>query len=169
MKYLLAILLSFSLLDASAQISVYEGTWHYQNGSERFIVQIWKEGADFFGHYKKIIVDGNGNQTSVIYNSHKTYDTGFVYPFTILMDGRGNSGLSGLIFDTTIAGNPEQFRQGLLDMKITQQGVPGCTSCTTLASWKVSNIEGLKVGIDPAFSVPSNITLTKVSNTINLD
>lgn len=169
MRYLLLILLSCFLIDASAQAGAYEGTWQHDNGNEQFVVQIWKENDVYLGHYKKIIVDSDGKEVSIVYNSRRVYDSGYVLPFVIYTGYSEGYGISGVFHDNTIAGYTENFKRGRIDIIITQQVLPDCTSCVILADWKVRPTEGMKYGVEPPFSVPTDITLTKVSNTVVWD
>ena len=203
MKTIITLLfvLSISIYSNAQQLTqTYPGTWHYQNGNQLFIVKIWQDGQKMKGHYKMITVDGNGNQTGVVYNSRRDYGYGNRLPYILL--GSVNNELSGVFGDNTIAStgmkmevspNPnatwsDDFKQNLgvdarflkitgydrdykpgeFEMKIIPF-LPGCTSCVVAATWKVSDTPGMKVGQDPPFSVPTNITLTKVSETITLD
>ena len=169
MKTIITLLfvLSISIYSNAQQLTqTYPGTWHYQNGNQLFIVKIWQDGQKMKVHYKMITVDGNGNQTGVVYNSRRDYGYGNRLPHILL--GSVNNELSGVFGDNTITGYDRDYKPGEFEMKIIPF-LPGCTSCVVAATWKVSDTPGMKVGQDPPFSVPTNITLTKVSETITLD
>ena len=141
----------------------YPGTWHYQNGNELFIVKIWQEGTTYKGHYKMLSV----NSGDIIYTSRKSYGN-TVFPPTIIGYANATDGLSGSLCDNTIIGLDEDCREGKFQMKLGLY-TPGCNNCTITATWKVSDTQGLKVGSEPNFSVPVNVTLIKVSNYVFWD
>lgn len=148
---------------ANGMTATYTGTWQYDNNNERFIVKIWLDANDYRAHYKKIRINNN----ATIYNSRKQYGDGFVFP-PVISGNLYNNILSGSLCDNTIANNPEDCRDGKFEMKMNQM-VQGCQACVVKARWKVSSTGGLMVGTPPPFSVPLDIELTKVSNTITLD
>lgn len=152
---------------ANGITATYTGTWQYDNGNQRFIVKIWQEGNYYKGHYKKVQLN-NGTVTNTIYNSNKLYQNGGRLPFTISGKTGIQYGLSGLVYDNTIIGNAEDFQEGNLQMKMNQM-VQGCQTCAVKSSWKVTSTGGMTVGTPPPFSVPLDIEITKVSNTITLD
>jgi len=178
MKNILFLLLAFTLMSLSVSESgskmnqqtvsqSYPGTWHYQNGNRLFIVKIWQDGEHFLGHYKMVQVN-NGVPGTIIYNSRRVYANGEIFPFGIATRYINNFGLSGFIYDNTIANNDEDYKSGNLEIRINQF-LPGCQNCTVTATWKVFKGTGMIVGTNYPFSVPTDITLTKVSDTVVWD
>ena len=117
-KKILYLLLVFALggsnkaTPQSAVASPYEGTWHYQDGNELFIVSLWKEDdGTFSGYYKKTEYN-NGVIGATIFNSRKVYDDGFVFPPVISGSFDMQYGVSGTIYDNTIENNTEDFKSG---------------------------------------------------------
>jgi hypothetical protein len=125
--------------DLNVSSQSYPGTWHYQNEDRLFIVKIWQDGEEFLGHYKMVEVN-NGVLGNTIYNSRRNYGNGAVLPFTISANQSAQYGLAGFIYDNTIINNPNDFKKADFQMKVTQQGLPGCATCTTTAFWKVDEI-----------------------------
>ncbi|QYJ67365.1 hypothetical protein [Flavobacterium litorale] len=172
--YKISLLLTLTLCgtnEIKAQFTIespYEGTWHYQDGNELFIVSLWKEqNGTFNGHYKKTEYS-NGTIGATIFNSNKTYNNGFKFDTIIFGNFNLITGtLSGSIHDNTIENNPEDYKSGRFRMKITSN----CTNCPTTATWKVEERPGLRIdGIFiPGFSIPTDVVLTKVSDEIDLD
>jgi hypothetical protein len=153
--------------DLNVSSRSYAGTWHYQNGDRLFIVKIWQDGEEFLGHYKMVEVN-NGIPGAIIYNSRHLYANGQIFPFGITTTYVNNFGLSGFIYDNTIANNDEDYKSGNLQICINQF-LPGCQNCSVTATWKVFKETGMIVGTNYPFSVPTDITLTKVSDTVVWD
>lgn len=149
--------------------SIFEGTWQYQNGNEVFIVKIWEEDNVMLGYYKKITTDASGNQTSLIFTSRKDYGNGDYYLDHSIYGDVSETELNALFDDNTMANSEYNIKRGYLNMKILQQGLPGCTTCTTTATWKITEKRGLRVNYVEGFSVPTDIVLTKVSNEVVFD
>ncbi|NDI97517.1 hypothetical protein GWA97_00315 [Flavobacterium sp. LaA7.5] len=154
---------------ATAQLtptpSPYEGTWHYQDGNELFVVSLWKENdGSFRGYYKKTAYT-NGTIGATIFNSRKVYSDGFVFPPVIYARFHSGSGVSGIVHDNTIENNPEDFKDGVLRMKI----ISDCTNCPVTATWKIDEESGLRVDFIEGFSIPTDVILTKVSDEIDLE
>src|SRR5690606_31493066 len=78
-------------------------------------------------------------------------------------------GLSGFVYDNTISGYNDQ-KMGDFQMKINPETL-SCSNCNITAFWKVSEpmFRDLIVEQEPPFSIPTDIILTKVSNTVTLD
>ncbi|QYJ67363.1 DUF6705 family protein [Flavobacterium litorale] len=171
--YKISLLLTLTLCgtnEIKAQFTIaspYEGTWHYQDGNELFVVSLWKEDdGKFRGYYKKVEYN-NGTIGATILNSRKVYDDGFVFPPTIYGRFHLGSGISGLLHDNTIENNPEDFKDGILRMKINSDS--NCTNCPVKATWKIEEESGIRVNFIEGFSIPTDVILTKVSDEINLD
>ena len=167
LKYILLLVISLALFPevfAQQLTQTYPGTWNYQNGNQVFVVKIWQDGNTFKGHYKMTVI----NSGTTIYNSRRQFGDGIFFPPTIVGYANTQNGLSGSICDNTILGYTEDCLEGNFQMKIIPF-LPGCTSCVVTATWKVSDTPGMKVGQDPPFSVPTNITLTKVSDQVVWD
>lgn len=146
--------------------SPYEGTWHYANGNELFIVSLWKENdGSFEGYYKKMEYN-NGTIGNTIFNSRKVYNNGAVFPSTIYGSFYAGNGISGSICDNTMENNPEDCKSGRFEMLIIEDN---CGNCPLTATWKVEEVSGLRVDFIPGFSIPTDVILTKVSNDIDVD
>lgn len=166
--YIAFILLSSTAaLNAQVLINLHKGTWQYQNGNQVFVVSIWDEVQEgqtvVLGHYKMITVDSNGNQTGTIYNSRKYWGTSTTYyPYAIYMGTYDGMDEGGIIKDNTV-NTPRGFIQGSLRMTIQPNSSP------STAHWTVGEEpDAFDLG-EPDFNIPTDIILTKVSNTINLD
>jgi len=168
-KGLLAIFLVFSSLVLHAQqvTNIFPGTWQYDNGNQRFIVKIWHQNSMYYGHYKMVQLN-NGIPGNTIFDSRQVYPNGAQFSSTIYTKAYSNIELSGFIDDNTIIGNDEDFKTG--DLQITLNQIPGCLTCTPFtATWKVTKTHGAIVGLNLPFSVPTDIVLTKVSDTVTWD
>lgn len=149
------------------QQDIFAGTWTYQNGNEVFIVALWRIADGYKGHYKKIIVDANGNQVSVVYDSNKEIgDTGQNWPFAIgTGDITQDYRIGGTVYDNTVTNTPNAG--GFIDGKLTMQVLnPTCFTtptigCSLQAQWTVKKMSGLKHPDEPDFNIPTNIILTK--------
>jgi hypothetical protein len=152
----------------SQQVSpTYTGTWHYDNGNQRFIVKIWQENEDFLGHYK-IIGLNNGVPGNTILDSRQLYPHGQRFDHVVYAGFSEEFGLSGFIYDNTIIGNDSTFKRGDLHMKMIM--VPqNCQGCVVTAAWKITKPHGMIIGINHDFSIPTDVILTKVSNTVTWD
>ena len=160
----IVLLLFVSSSTIIAQADAYTGTWHYVDGNELFIVSLWQDNdGSFSGYYKKVEYS-NGIQGNVIFNSRIIYNNGIIYPPTIYGKLSGN-GISGIISDNTIEGYVDDSKFGILYLEINNT----CNNCPYTAIWKVSERPGLRVGFVPGFSVPTDVILTKVSNTVDLN
>jgi hypothetical protein len=176
MKKALFFLMSITLMSvsskqdtaASQQSNPFLGTWQHQEANNNFIVSIWQDNEGIVkGHYKMITVNSNGVQTGVVYNSKKEIgSSGYNWPHVLYAGQYDNNYIiGGNIIDNTV-NNPRGFIEGQFSMKTT--GVL-CTSCPQTAVWKVKKDQGLREPGEPEFNVPTDITLTKVSSTINPD
>ena len=166
---LLILLVSLSAaLNAQEITNTFPGTWHYDNGNQRFIVKIWQEGNYLRGHYKMVSM-ANNSFVSVIYDSKKAHqnEDGLFFPPTIFGELDMEINLYGGVCDNTIIGNPHDCKRGQLRMKM--EYFSGCTTCPVTATWEVTEYQGMRVGELIPFNIPTNITLTKVSDTVNLD
>ncbi len=167
--YLLIVFALSSTNKATAQLiptpSPYEGTWHYQDGNELFIVSLWKgDDGKFDGYYKKTAYT-NGVIGTVIFNSRKVYSNGMIFPPVISGSFDIQYGVSGTIYDNTIENNPEDFKTGRFRMQINNN----CSNCTLTATWKVEEVSGMRYNFVEGFSIPTDVILTKVSDEIDLE
>ncbi|QYJ67366.1 hypothetical protein [Flavobacterium litorale] len=161
------VLAQFVPVNPSAPSSPYEGTWHYIDGNELFVVSLWKEDdGKFRGYYKKV-EHNNGIIGATIFNSRKVNIHGFVFPPVIFGSFHNLYGLSGSIRDNTIQNNAEDFKGGRFRMQINSD--TNCTNCPVTATWKVEETSGLRVDYVLGYSIPTDIILTKVSDEIDLD
>ncbi|QYJ67368.1 DUF6705 family protein [Flavobacterium litorale] len=160
------VMAQFVPINPSTPSSPYEGTWHYQDGNELFIVSLWKEDSgDFRGHYKKVEYN-NGTIGATILNSRKVYNDGFVFPPVIYGDFNSATGVSGVICDNTLDNNLYDCKDGRLQIQINSN----CTNCPVTAIWKIEEVPGLRIeGFISGFSIPTDVVLTKVSDEIDLD
>ncbi|QEK52455.1 hypothetical protein FYC62_12925 [Pedobacter aquae] len=167
MKKVIIVLLSLIYSITAYSQDILAGIWKYQNNSEVFIVNIWKVTDGYRGHYKKITVDVNGNQVSVVYDSNKEIgDTGHNWPSTISAGSLSQDySTGGTIYDNTVTNSPNAggFIEGLCRIKILN---PNCynsngNTCALQAEWMVKRGPGLYNPAEPPYSVPTNIILTK--------
>lgn len=151
-------------------VSVFPGTWHSQNGNTLFVVSLWQEANNkIAGHYKMVECN-NGIIGNVLYRSNKIYEGGFKFPSMIYVGKSTFSEMSGFVDDNTITSQYVNFITGILEIKLTQPTITGCTNCTIQATWKVTRpTGGFRFGEPIPFNIPTDIVLTKVSSTINLD
>lgn len=68
---------------------------------------------------------------------------------------------SGSIIDNTVV-NERGFIEEILTFEIE-------SFASDTAHWKISKMQGVRALREPEFNIPIDITLTKVSNTINPD
>lgn len=144
------------------QLNPLKGTWEYQNGNEKFIVSIWEDNEGITkGHYKLVSISNTGE--NIIYNSKKQFGSSNIdWPYTIYL---GTDIFSGIISDNTV-NNVRGFIDGQITLTMLQQQ---CSTCVLTMQWEVKKSQGLREPNEPDFNIPTNITLTKVSNTVNLD
>ena len=166
MKLITNILLLLTCLRLNAQTSP-AGTWHSINGNQVFIIKLWHdEGNSYLGHYEMREFN-NGVIGNLIFTSRKQNSYGFYFPPTIY-GSYYNFKMGGTLCDNTIIGDDDDCKRGAFLMSFT--GVlSGCTTCNETASWKVTQPEGLRVGIELPYSIPTDAVLTKVSNTVTFD
>jgi len=150
------------------------GTWKYQNGSQTFLVRLWKVTKEPYsatgnpvyyideirGHYKLVENYGLPNET-IIYTSEKNIGvTGSPWPCVIFADATVPNILHGRLYD--VAGplnvNYQMGVFGYVDMVI----LPGSPA---QASWKVEPAKKEWFAADEPrdFTIPTNVTLTKVN------
>ncbi|WP_452220253.1 DUF6705 family protein [Lacinutrix salivirga] len=144
------------------QNNPFIGTWKYQNGNEVFIINLFTNlENEIIGHYKKVIIDNNGNIISEIYNSNKELgSTNQNWPYTIFLGQfNGENSIGGVITDNTIINAPRSFYKGKLKMRIQDSN---CSTCLVTAVWKVEKNQGFKSPNEPDFSMPTDIILTKI-------
>ena len=162
------IIIAFLVLQSGRAVSnvqrgpdAYEGTWHYQNGNQVFVVSLWQDNEGYKGHYKLINVNSNGNQISEVYNSVKPYaGTGPIWPHVINIGIPQQGITSGVITDNTFS-ELGYFLRGGVKLTLLTSNNP------LTAQWIVFKPEGLRPANEPEFNIPTDIVLTKVSNTIN--
>lgn len=163
------LLLQISLLllagnsEIYAQRNSYEGTWHYQDGNELFIVSLWEDGNDLLGHYKRVVIDGNGNILNTIYNSNKLVNGSNDIKWSPVINATiHNSSATGMFLDNTINSANYTCLSGEIKLNISQI-IP------YTIHWQAIKGRGLDSSNEPNLSIPTDIVLTKVSNTVNLD
>jgi hypothetical protein len=170
-KKIIIFALMLAGFSVQAQFNPYVGTWQYKNGNEVFIVKLWEENNVVLGYYKKITVDNNGNQTSLVFTSRIDYGNGdYFLPYTIY-GTVSTDGINAGFRDNTMTNIDSDYKDGKLHMKITNfgnYGPPGCNDCTT-ATWKVTDTGGMYVNFVEGFSVPTDIVLTKLSDQVVFD
>ncbi|RYE56820.1 MAG: hypothetical protein EOP48_07170 [Sphingobacteriales bacterium] len=145
------------------QADMFSGTWKYQNGQEVFIVSLWRTTEGYRGHYKKISVDANGNQISVVYDSNKLIgNTTTNWPYVIYAGNASQQNeIGAVITDNTVTNTPNAggFVDGYLDMKVLNPNcfAPPTTSCALQAQWAVKKRQGLRHPNEPDFNIPTNL------------
>ena len=165
-KLILIPVVSLIYLSAISQ-DMFAGTWKNQTANEVFIVTLWKAPNGYQGHYKKIIVDTNGNEVSVVYNSNKPIgnSTSYYWPMVIYSGNVSqNNKIGGTIIDNTVINpvNEGGFISGRFVMRILN---PACvnpgSSCVLQTQWTVKKGSGLRHENEPDFNLPTDIILTK--------
>lgn len=163
---LLTSIFSVSAFNQIPQQDIFTGTWKYQNGNEVFLVALWKTTDGYKGHYKKILVDANGNQISVVYDSNKPIGNSTTnWPFVIYAGNFSQDyEIGAIVTDNSVTNTPNGcgFIDGYLDMKILN---PQCytprSTCSLQAQWKVKKRPGLQHPDEPPFKIPTDIVLIK--------
>jgi hypothetical protein len=146
---------------------MFSGTWKHQSGQEVFIVSLWRTAEGYRGHYKKITVDANGNQISVVYDSNKPIgNTTTKWPYVIYAGNASSQNeIGAVITDNSVTKTPNAggFIEGYLEMKVLNPTcfTPPTNSCTLQAQWTVKKKQGLRHPNEPDFNIPTNIVLTK--------
>lgn len=170
MKNIIIIILTILIgFRSNSQVNpaIITGTWKYQNGSEVFIVNIWKNTDAYTGHYKKILVDANGNQISEIYNSNKPYKGSSTegLPYTIRLGFISpDYSVRALLLDNTFTSfiyRGEYVRGDLAITILNPECFNAGTNCPLQAKWLVTIPKGLRNPDTPDFSVPTDIILIK--------
>ena len=180
MKYLITIFLfaiilsSFShrekddsLKKEQPPYDIIAGTWKHLIDNEAFIVEIWKAADGYNGHYKKIILAPNGNQTSQIYNSNKPIGTTTInWPYGLTMGELSQSfRLDGIVIDNTVTNTPNEggFIDGYISLKILNPNcfTPPTNNCPLQLQWSIRKSPGLVDPDEPDFNIPKNVILTK--------
>ncbi|KAF2519711.1 hypothetical protein E0W68_00295 [Flavobacterium salilacus subsp. salilacus] len=156
-----------SVSQAKAQqlsvVSPYQGTWHYQNGNELFIVTLWKEGDSLLGHYKMVTINSSGVIISTLYNSRKLYNANSQIKWPpVINTSIVDFSASGVFLDNTI--NYENVSSLAGDIRLDMQQ----TSPLTI-HWKIKKGKGIRLINEPELNIPIDIILTKVSNEIDLE
>ncbi len=160
-KFLLFIIIVTNSINLNAQakypLSTYTGVWEWQNGNEIFRVRLRADLEDntrFIGHYEKVSVDANGNET-FIYNSNKEVFTGNNKGWLPYVITGG-----GIIDNTVDQSKYHPLKHGSLKFEILT-ATPG----NITARWHVFRKTGGIIGDDeaPEFSVPTDVILTKVN------
>jgi hypothetical protein len=148
---------------------IFAGTWKYQNGNEVFIITLWCVTDGYRGHYKKIRVDANGNQTREVFNSDKPIGNSTTnWPYVISSNNMSqNYVIGGTFRDNTVIqpSNGGGFIEGGFKMQILNSNCYdpiGNNSCVLQAQWTVKKDQGLIDPNEPDFSVPKNVILTKL-------
>jgi len=150
------------------------GTWKYQNGSQTFLVRLWKVTREPYsstgdpvyysdrirGHYKLVENYGLPNET-IIYTSEKNIGvTGSPWPCVIFANATVPNKLHGQIYD--VAGplnvNYQMGIFGYIDM-VVQPGSP------LRATWKVepAKKEWLAADEPRNFTILTDVVLTKIN------
>lgn len=142
---------------AQKEPDAYEGTWHYQNSNQVFVVSLWQDNEGYKGHYKMINVDSNGNQVSILYNSNKSYwGSNLNWPFTVNTSSSFEGQIGGNVVDNTV----NDFAMRTIVMTLQNYN-------PLRIHWKITKPEDLRPADEPEFNIPTDIVLTKVSNTVN--
>ncbi|WP_179317951.1 DUF6705 family protein [Winogradskyella undariae] len=166
-KTVLAITILFSCTafkattNSAPPTNPFVGTWQHQNGNEVFKINIWlnTDSNDIEGHFKKVIVDSDGNEISVIYTSEGFYDTEQTVPYYSVFSAsytQNSNTIVGPIMDRTI---PNDKLEGTFSLTLQNN----CINCPpNTAIWKVKKDQGLRPLGEPDFNVPTDLILTKL-------
>ena len=159
--------------DINNYFTPFIGTWIYQNGNQTFVINFWKETKSAYldkkpkhyidelkGHYKLVQNYGQPNE-QVIYTSQKNVGNSITPWPTIVMANQPMESyiMRGTIFDVAGVLNPSYPTgvRGDLEMIINPAN-------PNTAQWKVKLPPGIRLSDQPStFTIPTNITLTKVN------
>ena len=147
------------------------GTWEYQTGNTIFritLTKITKEEhkngnrPSFYmdaieGHYKKVEVDNNGNETTIYTSQKKMGTSNTDWPHSIYGDTNNGVKLNALIYDNSITpSNGFVAIRGKLKCEIIPNTNP------KQMTWKVTLPQGMYGSNQPTtFNIPTDIILTK--------
>ncbi|WP_288906804.1 DUF6705 family protein [uncultured Flavobacterium sp.] len=159
--------------DINNYFTPFIGTWIYQNGNQTFVMLFWKETKigypdtnpkyyvdELRGHYKLVQNYGQPNE-QLIYTSQKNVGNSITSWPTIVMSNQPTEPykMTGTIFDVAGVLNPSYPTgvRGELEMIINPAN-------PNTAQWEVTLPMGMR-GLDQpsTFTIPTNITLTKVN------
>ncbi|WP_177733238.1 DUF6705 family protein [Flavobacterium inviolabile] len=159
--------------DVNNYFTPFIGTWIYQNGNQTFVIRFWKETKasyinenpkfyidELCGHYKLVQNYGQPNE-QVIYTSEKNIGNSVTPWSTIIIAGKAleNYKMTGQVFDVAGVLNPSYPTgvRGELEMIINPAN-------PDTAQWEVTLPMGMRgLGQPSTFTIPTNITLTKVN------
>ena len=159
--------------DVNNYFTPFIGTWIYQNGNQTFVIRFWKETKasyinenpkfyidELCGHYKLVQNYGQPNE-QVIYTSEKNIGNSVTPWSTIIIAGKAleNYKMTGQVFDVAGVLNPSYPTgvRGNLEMTINPDN-------PDTAQWEVTLPMGMRgLGQPKTFTIPTNITLTKVN------
>ena len=162
MKKLIWIVLLFSGMVTAQNINQpFYGTWEASiNGNQIFKVELYNNEEDRVrGHYHLYETDTAGNET-LIYTSN-VYLGFDLYLGPLIYGGSDGTELGAGIDDINHKDHKYNMLGGHLDMLITS----GNGEIGTTATWKIKRKRGLRfIDDDRQFIIPTDLTLTKVSN-----
>jgi len=159
--------------DVNNYFTPFIGTWIYQNGNQTFVIRFWKETKASYinenpkyyidelrAHYKLVQNYGQSNE-QVIYTSEKNVGNSVTPWPTIIAAGKAleNYKMTGIVFDVAGVLNPSYPTgvRGNLEMTINPAN-------PDTAQWEVTLPMGMRgLGQPKTFTIPTNITLTKVN------
>ncbi|MEM9680478.1 MAG: DUF6705 family protein [Bacteroidota bacterium] len=169
MKTIIEIILLCFTLTVSAQygpthLTPFVGHWEWQNGNQTFKVEIYEENNYLKGHYQ--LTETNNEVETIIYNSNKLINEELDFYFGEAIFGGSHD---GVLFHAYIEDNV-QLGQGANEYTNTKDGHLAFTIVNNgdngqpvTATWRVREGMGLKSTANPPeFSIPTDITLTKV-------
>jgi len=166
-------LLTYYFKDVNNYFTPFIGTWIYQNGNQTFVINFWKETKNAYlnetpkyyidelaGHYKLVQNYGQPNE-QLIYSSQINIGNSSTPWPTIVMSNQPTEPykMTGTIYDVAGPLNPSYPTgvTGRLEMIINPAN-------PDTAQWEVTLPMGMR-GLDQpsTFTIPTNITLTKVN------
>ncbi|MBN9282802.1 MULTISPECIES: DUF6705 family protein [unclassified Flavobacterium] len=165
--------LTYYFKDVNNYFAPFIGTWIYQNGNQTFVINFWKETKNAYlnetpkyyidelrGHYKLVQNYGQSNE-QLIYTSQINIGNS-ITPWPTIVTANQPIELykmGGFVYDVTGIVNPAYPLgvRGELEMIINPAN-------PNTAQWKVKLPPGIRLSDQPStFTIPTNITLTKVN------
>jgi hypothetical protein len=160
---LLFFISNYAQQSTDSNLTPFVGNWEWQNGNQTFKVQFTKGVDELVGYlegdFELIEITGTGLNvtTTIIYKSHRLLNESINLYYVPAISGGSED---GILFTGSIEDNVEASD----GIHSTKGGYLSFTIQTdTTATWIVESREGLYLDTTPQdFSIPTNITLTKV-------
>jgi hypothetical protein len=144
----------------NSNLTPFVGNWEWQDGNQKFKVEIFIDGENLKGHYE--LVETINSTTTTIYKSNKllNQELDFYFGYAIFGDSVDGIKFGASIDDNVLLNNGNNnIKKGSLAFTIQNNtlGQP------ITASWSIKSSFGLKSTEEPVeFNIPTDIVLTKV-------